>query len=92
MRKDVIAGILELYGYEEEILEADRAEKARYLVMKSLRSKRFTPWSISEKAMLQRVVNTLEGGGHTKDEVLDIAVTCVYDAHVRQWLLGGDAV
>lgn len=87
MRKDVINGVLDMYGYEEEILEHEEAAKARYLVMKSLRNKRFTPWSIAEKGMLQRVVNTLQGGANTKDEILDIAVTCVYDAHVLGWLL-----
>ena len=87
MRKDVINGVLDMYGYEEEILEHEEAVKARYLVMKSLRNKRFTPWSITGKGMLQRVVNTLEGGAHTKDEVLDIAITCVYDAHVLAWYI-----
>ena len=92
MRKDVIDGVLDMYGYEDGILSRDRAGKARYLVMKSLSSKRFTPWSISEKGMLQKIKAAIEDGNHTKDEVLDIALTCVYDAHARQWLLGGDAV
>lgn len=89
MRRGVVDGVLGMYGYEEEILESDRADKARYLVIKSLRSKRFTPWSVAEKAMLQKVVNILEEGGHTKDEVHDIALTCVYDMHHLGWNLGG---
>lgn len=90
MRKDVIDGVLDMHGYEDGILNRDAAGKARYLVMESLRSKRFTPWSIAEKEMLQRIVNTLQGGNHTKDEVLDIALTCVYDMHVHRWHLGGE--
>lgn len=89
MRRDVVDGVLDMYGYEEEILESDRGEKARYLVMKSLRTKRFTPWSVAEKGMLQRVVNTLAGGNYAKDEALDIALTCVYDMRHLGWNLGG---
>jgi len=84
MRKDVIEGVLDMYGYEEEILEKDRGPMARNLVMKSLRSKRVTPWSVAEKATLQRVVNALEGGNYTKDEVIDIAMTCVYDMRMMR--------
>jgi hypothetical protein len=85
MRKDVVDGVLDMYGYEDEILETDKPEKARYLVMKSLRSKRFTPWSVAEKGMLQKIKSAIEGGNHTKDEVLDIALTCVYDMHHLAW-------
>lgn len=72
-------------GYEEEILEHDKAEKARYLVMRSLWNKKVSPWNEAEKAMLHRVANTLQGGGHTEGEILDIALTCVYDMHVLGW-------
>ena len=44
MRKDVIDGVLDMYGYEEEILDHNKAAKVRYLVMKSLRNKKFSPW------------------------------------------------
>jgi len=90
MRKDVVAGVFRLYDYEEEVLDNDKPEKVRWLVTKSLRSKKFSPWMVAEKAMLQRVVNTLEGGAHTNDEALDTAITCVYDAHVQNWDLGGE--
>lgn len=89
MRKDVVEGVLKLYDYEEEISEADRSEKARNLVMQSLRTKRFTPWSVAEKNMLYKVVDTLEGGSYTKHEMYDIALTCVYDMRFLGWKLEG---
>jgi hypothetical protein len=93
MREDVIYGVLDMYGYKDrsskdkETLERNNTKKARYLVMKSLRNKKVSPWNEAETVMLQRVVKTLEGENHTKDEVLDIAITCVYDAHVLEWLV-----
>ena len=85
MREEVISGILELYGYKDAISKNDALERARAFMRGVSSSKGSSPWVENEKAALEEILKSLQGGSYTEEEALDVGITCVYDAHCLGW-------
>lgn len=85
VRKDVIAGVLELYDYTPELKPEERLNMVRKLVTKSIKSPHYMPWSVQEKTKLIELMGVLRANGTSIEESIDTAITCVYDAHVLGW-------